>query len=319
MPRVLHVLNDFAGGGAERLVLELCRRAPVEQAVATVMSGGPLHGAFRDAGVRIIDGGRRPGTSGAVAVARLAAASRSFDIVHLHLAAGEIWGGLAAAIAGRVAISTNHNIDNDETWERPARRALEGRLRLTIAVSEVVARSCHARAIRVVPNGIDLSRFRAPWRGGSGVLAVGRRVPQKGFDVLAAASAGLRVRVAGEGPFTAPGVEWLGPRDDVPALLATADVLAVPSRWEGFGLAALEGMAAGVPVVASAVDGLAELVGGAGLLVPPGDPHALHAALDRVLQDRELAQELSRRGRERATRYAIETMVERYVGIWDSL
>ncbi len=319
MPRVLHVLNDFAGGGAERLVLELCRRAPVEQGVATVMSGGPLEAEFRAAGVPIVEGGRRSRALGAGAISRLAAASRSYDIVHLHLAAGEVWGGMAAAIAGRVTISTNHNIDADESWERPARRLLERRLRLTIAVSEAVARACHAREIRVVPNGIDLARFGAPWRGGGGVLAVGRRVPQKGFDLLAAASDGLRVRVAGDGDFTAPGIEWLGPRDDVPTLLAEADVLAVPSRWEGFGLAALEGMAAGVPVVASAVDGLAELVGNAGILVPPGDPRALRAAIDGVLHDRELAQDLSRRGRARAARYGIARMVEGYVEIWDGL
>ncbi|MBM4391815.1 MAG: glycosyltransferase family 4 protein [Deltaproteobacteria bacterium] len=319
MPRVLHVLNDFAGGGAERVVLELCRRAPVEQAVATVMSGGPLEAEFRAAGVPVIAGGRRSRALGAGAVARIAAVSRSFDIVHLHLAAGEIWGGLAAAIAGRAAISTNHNIDVDEDWERPARRLLEQRLRLTVAVSEAVARSCQARDIRVVPNGVDLPRFAAPWRGGTGVLAVGRRVPQKGFDVLAAAAPGLRVRVAGDGAYHAPGLEWLGRRDDVPALLAEADVLAVPSRWEGFGLAALEGMAAGVPVVASDVDGLAEVVGDAGVLVPPGNPRALREALDRVLLDRDFAQDLSRRGRERARRYGMERMVGSYVEIWRGL
>ncbi|MBM4369786.1 MAG: glycosyltransferase, partial [Deltaproteobacteria bacterium] len=125
--------------------------------------------------------------------------------------------------------------------------------------------------------------------------------------------------VAGEGPYSAPGLEWLGPRDDVPALLAEADVLAVPSRWEGFGIAALEGMAAGVPVVASDVGGLAELVGDAGVLVPPGNPRALRDALDRVLRDRDLARDLSRRGRERARRYGMERMVGSYVDIWEGV
>ncbi len=310
------MLNDLSAGGAERLVLELCRRSGVQSTVATVMGLGPLEGAFRAAGIPLLVGGRRPRAAGVEAMLRIARAAREVDVVHSHLFGGDTWGRVAARWAGRPVVSTEHNVDRDETWERGVRRALAPLSTVTIAVSEAVARSAHGRDIRVIPNGIDLARFGAPWRGGGGVLAVGRRVPQKGFDVLADACRGLPVRVAGGGGYTAPGIEWLGPRDDVPALLAAASVLAVPSRWEGFGLAALEGMAAGVPVVASRVDGLVEVVGEAGLLVPPGDAGALRGAIDRVLSDRALAVELSRRGRERARRFSIDRMVADYEAVW---
>jgi glycosyltransferase involved in cell wall biosynthesis len=159
------------------------------------------------------------------------------------------------------------------------------------------------------------------------VLAVGRLHPQKGFDVLVAAAARVRapgqdspgqdspgqgvcVVIAGDGP-ARPGlataieragvdVRLLGDRHDVADLLRASDVVAMPSRWEGWPLAAGEALAAGVPLVASRVGGLPDLVGDAALLVPPGDAGALAAGLTRVLADRKFAASLAAAGRRRA-------------------
>lgn len=142
------------------------------------------------------------------------------------------------------------------------------------------------------------------------VLAVGRLAPQKGFDVLVDAAARLRNRepppllvIAGEGPLAGPlaararaaGVDarFLGARTDVPALLAVADVVAVPSRWEGQPLALQEALRAGRPVVASRAGGIPALTGEhAALLVDPADPAGLAAALVSVLDDPALASRL---------------------------
>jgi glycosyltransferase involved in cell wall biosynthesis len=149
------------------------------------------------------------------------------------------------------------------------------------------------------------------------VLAVGRLHPQKGFDVLVAAAARLRdadrrlcVLIAGDGPARPTlvaaiqradvDVRLLGDRQDVADLLRAADVVAMPSRWEGWPLAAGEVLAAGVPLVASRVGGLPYLVGDAAVLVPPGDPVALAAALARILDDAGHAAELAVAGRRRA-------------------
>lgn len=80
-----------------------------------------------------------------------------------------------------------------------------------------------------------------------------------------------------------PGLRLLGPREDVPALLRGCRVFVMPSRTEGLGMAAVEALQAGVPVVASDVGGLPEVVGDAGILVPPGDAPALAAAIRRAL------------------------------------
>jgi D-inositol-3-phosphate glycosyltransferase len=110
--------------------------------------------------------------------------------------------------------------------------------------------------------------------------------------------------VAGDGPLRdrVPGGQGFVPNEELQALYARAAVVACPSRREGFGVACLEAMAHGRPVVATSVGGLRDLVvdGATGLVVPPRDPQALRAALDRLLGDRELRRRLGAEGRKRA-------------------
>ncbi len=108
-------------------------------------------------------------------------------------------------------------------------------------------------------------------------------------------------------------VVFLGEREDVPAILAGLDAAVVPSRFEGFSLSVLEAMACGVPVVATAVGAIPEIVvdGRNGLLVPAGDAAALARALSTLLADRDLAGRLARAGRETAARYTVDAFVRR--------
>ena len=96
----------------------------------------------------------------------------------------------------------------------------------------------------------------------------------------------------------------LGLVRDVRAVLSAADIHAMPSRWEGFGLSAAEAMAAGLPVVATDVGGLREVVadGETGLLVRPGDPFALAEAIETLARDADLRRRLGEAGRRRVAR-----------------
>jgi len=136
------------------------------------------------------------------------------------------------------------------------------------------------------------------------VLYVGRLSAEKGVDELVAATSGMNLVVAGDGPLRdrIPGALGFVPHDELQPLYARAAVVACPSRREGFGVACLEAMANGRPVVASAVGGLKDLVvdGETGLLVPPRDPKALRTALERLLGDAALRRRLGAVGRERA-------------------
>ncbi|RBY90075.1 glycosyltransferase family 1 protein [Blastococcus sp. TBT05-19] len=158
------------------------------------------------------------------------------------------------------------------------------------------------------------------------VVAVGRLHPQKGYDVLLDAvarwSADLRVRpaplvvVAGDGPLhdelaarirdeLLP-VTLLGRRDDVADLLGAADLCVLPSRWEARSLTAQEALRTGLPLVATAVGGLPELLGDAAELVPVGDARALAEAVVRVLCDSAHAADLTERGLRRAAEWPDE-------------
>ncbi len=192
---------------------------------------------------------------------------------------------------------------------------------------------------RVVPSGVPLDRFRSrPPRAASRaslglppdaflVGSVGRLIPLKGHDLLVRALAHLpgdtHAAVLGEGE-ERPALErlaaelgvghrlhLLGWRDDVPGFLAAVDALAMPSRNEGMGRAAVEAMAAGRPVVAARVSGLADVVahGETGFLVPPESPGALARALERLRRDPGLRARMGEAGRKRAERFSLETML----------
>ena len=140
---------------------------------------------------------------------------------------------------------------------------------------------------------------------------MGRLAEQKDFASLIDAARAWTdldpvplLAIAGSGPLAeslaeraaplGPEVRFLGPRPDVPVLLAAAGVFALPSRWEGQPLILQEALAAGCPIVASRAGGIPDLTGeDAALLVPPGDVDALAAAIRRVLTDPALAQRLA--------------------------
>ena len=175
------------------------------------------------------------------------------------------------------------------------------------------------------------SRPGAGGPGGSGpgrralVVGVGRLAGQKGFATLIRAAARWQRRgtvplllIAGEGPLEAElrrqaadagvSARFLGPRRDVPALLAAADVVVVPSTWEGQPLIVQEALRAGRPLVATRVGGIAGLTGDDGaLLVPPGDAEALSAAVIRLLDDPAAAARLAAAARARAALLPTET------------
>ncbi len=179
---------------------------------------------------------------------------------------------------------------------------------------------------------------RAVIRAAEIVLAVGRLATQKGFGTLIQAAGQWQRRpavplviIAGDGPLDAElrhqagvagvAVRFLGPRRDVPALLGAADVVVVPSTWEGQPLIVQEALRAGRPLVATRVGGIADLTGDDGaVLVPPGDPVALATAVTRILDDPEAAARLAAAARARAALLPTETAaVDQALGVYEAM
>lgn len=193
-------------------------------------------------------------------------------------------------------------------------------------LTEVIGKP--AEPIRVIPNAVDTERFspdgaradvsREP--GSFVVGLVGRLHPDKDpmnlLEALAEwprdSTPTLHAWIVGEGELRAAmgdfvathgladRVRFLGARNDVPELLRTIDAYVLSSRTEGLPMALLEAMSSGLPVVATRVGGIPAALGDAGVLVPPEDPEALGAALDRLRTDSEWRRLLGRRARRRA-------------------
>jgi glycosyltransferase involved in cell wall biosynthesis len=267
------------------------------------------------------------------------------DLVHTHLVHADVYGAL---VPGVRLVSTKHNPDPFRAGPfRFAERALTMRAARVIAISEAVRRfsvervGLPASRVEVVRYGLD--ELPAPWAANPPLapgyapflLAVCRLEPQKGLDTAVRALSAIpeaRLLVLGEGPqresltslaaSLGVGERLLLPGrvGDVAALYRQAQVLVHPARWEGFGLALLEAMLAGKPVVAARAGSAPELVadGETGLLVPVDDPGALAAAITSLLDDRDRMDAMGRAGRERArAEFSVERMAAGTIDVYE--
>lgn len=278
------------------------------------------------------------GARRAVGLAHLLRAERP-AIFHAHLSwpLAAKW-ALAASVAARLPTVATVQLIPEFRLERSSYlqlRALASRVDRYIAVSRDVADELVERfrwpaaKVSVGYNAVEIDRFGGPAPAGLReqigggerplVLTPARLDEQKGHAVLLRAAAelpGVDFVLAGEGPLRGPlealaaelgvvdRVHFLGYRSDIPELLATCDVFALPSLYEGSSLAVLEAMAARRPVVSSAIGGTDELVedGADGLLVAPGDADGLAAALRQLLGDADRRATFATRARERVER-----------------
>jgi glycosyltransferase involved in cell wall biosynthesis len=226
------------------------------------------------------------------------------DLLHAH------WlpAGWVAARSGKPYVVQVWGTDVELARRAPwLVRGVLRRARLVIAASTALAQSASllgAREVRVIPSGVELPAAVGPEADPPEVLYAGRLSEEKGVLELVEAARGMNLVVAGDGPLRehVPGARGFVPNDELQAMYARAAIVVCPSRREGFGVACLEAMSHGRPVVATGVGGLRDLVvdGKTGLVVPPRDPPALRAALRRLLADRELRRRLGAAGRQRA-------------------
>jgi glycosyltransferase involved in cell wall biosynthesis len=330
--RVVHVHRIRGIGGSERHLLTLLP-ALADLGVEPLFVGlddpawdpTDFYGALRVPALRL----RSPRDLDPVLLARLVRRLRA-DVVHTHLVHADVYGGVAAKLRGAQLVSTKHNDDPFRTGafrfvERGLAHAADRIVAITDALRLFTIEKVGVPAAKVETIHYGLDDLPAPWgvnppddvpEGARVLLAVSRLTRQKGVDVAVRALTSLPedtvLVVLGEGPErarladlagelgVAGRVRLPGRVPDVAAWLERATLLVHPARWEGFGLAVLEAMLAGLPVVAANVSSLPELVvdGETGLLVRPDDPAALAAGIARALEQPRLGAA----GRERARR-----------------
>jgi glycosyltransferase involved in cell wall biosynthesis len=322
----VHVAALAAGCRDEGLAVSLFAPPQTLAAVAARYAG------IETVMSRISDRPRPAGDAVSVAKLRSGLVRWRPDVVHAHgVRAGAFAAFAIAAMrrADRPALAvTIHNAPPDGRMARLTFAVLERicvrRADVVLCASAELLAGLRARgAVRAEqfdvpappveppsPDAVAAARTDAGAAGQPVVLTVARLAAQKGLDVLIDAAARWRDRtprpvtvIAGDGPLASElrlrarqsgaDIVFLGNRRDVPALLAVASVVVVPSRWEARALILQEAMRSGVPVVATRVGGTPELTGKDGaLLVPPDDAGALAAAVTAVLDDPSLAARL---------------------------
>ncbi|MEU3188773.1 glycosyltransferase family 4 protein [Streptomyces sp. NPDC006923] len=336
-----HVRSLAAGLAARGVRVTVCAPAELDRAYD-----------FRGAGALHVPVPRRGDPA---AVAALRAACAGADVVHAHGLHAAV--RTAIALGGRRVplVVTWHTRPIEEGPRARLTRLLERRAARAAAIvlgtsSELVdrARGSGARDARLAPIAVP-----APHRPAGGpeskaraevgavgrplLMAVGSLEPNKGYDTLLDAARTWRgldpvplLVVAGEGRERGRlqrriengglPVELIGRRDDITELLAAADLAVLPSRWEARSILAQEALRLGVPLVATAVGGIPELVGDAAELVPYGDAASLSEAVLRLLGDPERRRELVAAGRAQAATWPTEDeTVAQVLSVYDEL
>jgi glycosyltransferase involved in cell wall biosynthesis len=301
-----------------------------------------------------------PRSSDPVSVAALRTACANADLVHAHGLHASFRAVLALSGRPTPLVVTWHNQAQAEGPRAHLLRLLERRVVRTAAVvlgtsPDLVerARRTGARDARLAAVGLpgqrrpvvldDPDRLRPKVRaelGATGrplLIAVGSLDRQRGYDVLLDAARAWRdldpaplVVIAGEGPLRAVlqrriedeelPVRLIGRREDVPELLAAADLALLTSSWESRSVLAQEALHARVPLVATRVGGIPDLVGEAAELVPYGDPEALADTVVRLLADPERREELRERGVRQAAGWPTEDeTVAQVLSVYDEL
>lgn len=355
--KILHVIDSLIQAGAEALAKDMIPRmrgAGLDVAVAVLKEmNSPFERELRDKCVPFLS--TAPGGIYSPAhILRLARHIRKFDLVQVYLFPAQLFTPLAGEI-GRTKVplvlaegSTHHR--RKKGWFRPVENWTYARYAAIACASDAIAASLRAwvpgadTKIVVIPNGIDVQAFASAAavprsslginNGNQVLLYVARLEPNKehatliraltqvpNADLVLAGDGILRGQLEAQARSlgVAERVRFLGRRNDIAALLKTADIYVHPSAFEGFGIAAAEAMASGKPIVASNVPGLADVVGDAGILVPPRDPATLAREIRNLINSPEKRAELSLAAVERGRHFSIEKTVAAYINLYQSL
>jgi glycosyltransferase involved in cell wall biosynthesis len=356
--KVLHVINSLILAGTEVLLSEMLprlRQRGIDGAVFVLKHlDSPLEINLRAAGFHFLPS-RGSHIYSPSHISSLAKHISSFDIVHSYLFPAQLWVAMAGRLCNKcrplvTAEPATYNRRRRRRWGRHLDVWMYRNYGEIVCNSKATAESLIqwvpevADRVSVVYNGVPIERFQnaeAPDRAAvlptasgrpvvmfvarfdpskdhSTLLHSMRRVPEAELVLVGDGDSRPAMQTLARDLGIRERVHFLGRRADVPELLKLADLYVQASNFEGFGVAAVEAMSAGLPVIATDVPGLNEVVKGTGVLVPSRDEEALAGAIRQVLQSEQTRQRMAAASRERAMEFGIDRMVESFVKIYQS-
>ena len=357
--KVLEIIDSLGSGGAESLlknfVLEAKKNNLFNIEIATLYSDDIFKKEIENAGISIWDLGLtfKFNLMGVIELIKLIK-ERKYSIIHVHLFPADIFAALASLFLPKdiVWIFSEH-CDYNRRRSYKFYKILDGftysRFSKIICVSKQVEFALlnwipsNKGKTKVISNAVPIPKFLNPCSVKTyDILFVGRLTKQKSVEILLKAikilknkySKNLKIAIVGDGELKENlnnltvelgvnrEVKFLGVRKDVKELMVSSKIFVLPSRWEGFGLVIIEAMSNMLPVIATNVGGIPELIenGKDGILVPPENPKALARAINSLLENEELQKKLSQTAYKKVReKYSIDTYSVHMLDFYKSL
>lgn len=355
--RILHVITSLYNGGAERLMVDLLPRLrnDGENEVELLLFNGVetiFKKELQQKGIRIISLTTTNDVYHPRRLLNLRRIIRQYDIVHTHNTACQFYVALASCLMRNkpLLMTTEHNSTNrrrSKFWLKPIDRWMYSRYASIVCIAEQTRLNLSEyigdnNRLCTINNGVDVSRFIKPIKDIASktdfiITMVAAYRPQKDFGTLFRALTHLpdnySVRIVGGGDryegeriksyCSQLGLDnrvvFMGVRPDVPDILAQSDIVVLSSHWEGLSLSSIEGLASGRPFIASDVDGLHDIVQGAGVLFPEGDDKELANQIRHLCEHPDEYQRIAEQCQQRARQFDISMMAENYLNLYSKL
>ena len=352
--RILHVITSLRTGGAEHLMVDLLPRLrDLGNEVELLVFDG-VHTAFYDEleqkGIKIHHLGVGGNVYNPLNILKLTKYVYRYDIIHTHNTACQLFVPIAKILKCNNAklVTTEHSANNrrrGKWYLKPIDKWLYNRYKSIICISEQPAENLRKHigtkeSITIINNGVDVEKFLYPIKDIAQnqsflISQVSSFNNAKDQDTLVQAIKELpenyKLKLVGDGvrrPIVetlvktlglTERVDFLGIRTDIPEILKQSDIVVLSSHWEGLSISSIEGMASGRPFIASDVDGLHEIVKGAGILFPHGDYKQLAKEIRQLCNNPVHYNVVARECQERAKQYDISIMAEEYNQLYKSL
>lgn len=275
---------------------------------------------------------------------------KKYDIVHTHNTACQLYVPLARMIFGLSVplVTTEHSPSNrrrTKWWFKPIDKWMYNQYNSVICIADKTRKNLEDyigphENIVTISNGVDVNKFLKPIKDISSqssfviTMVAGLRAEKDHetlFNAMTYLPDNYSLRIVGGGVREQAlkktcerlclndRITFMGVQSDIPGILDQSDILVLSSHWEGLSLSSIEGMASGRPFIASDVDGLREMVGGAGVLFPHGDSKTLAEKIQYLCEHPDEYRQVAQRCQEKAKQYDISIMAEKYSQLYKGL
>lgn len=355
--KILHVITSLCTGGAEKLMVDLLPRLNEKGFDVDLLlfdgTDTPFRRDLEAAGIKVYDLGIGGSVYSPFHIFKLIPFLKKYDVIHTHNTAPQLFAAIGSIVGCGMLCTTEHNTSNRRRkwkWYAAIDKWMYNRYKRVICISQKAEENLrqyigYTRAeITTINNGVDVERYvsATPSTELESIAPKSRKIImvagfrwEKDQDTLIKSLKELPQRfhlfLVGDGvrrpeletivrdENLADRVHFLGLRTDVPQLLHAADYVVMSSHFEGLSLSSVEGMSVGKPFLASDVDGLREVVKGAGVLFPHGDSKALANEIMVLENAPEKYISVADACRQRASQFDISKMVEAYAKLYKSL